>query len=160
MASLIYDSFKTKITDGSIDLETDTIKVALVTSSYTADQDAHDFFDDVTTEVSGTGSTAGGASLANKAVTADNTDNEGVFADSRHLSSYSQHNPHKRWTARFGVQTQNSLRKRVRLGQHPRAVPACRFLGFGVRQPRAAFELELFGSTTPVFLPLSQLVGR
>src|SRR6185295_325987 len=79
MASVIYNSFKKKIMDGSIDLDTDTIKVALVTSSYTPDQDAHDFFDDVTNEVAGTGYTAGGASLANKAVTADNTDNEGVF---------------------------------------------------------------------------------
>lgn len=65
--------------DGSIDLDTDTIKVALVTSSYTPDQDAHDFFNDVTNEVSATGYTAGGATLANKAVTQDNTDNEGVF---------------------------------------------------------------------------------
>lgn len=79
MADVIYNSFKKKIMDGSIDLDTDTIKVALVTSSYTPDQDSHDFFDDVTNEVSGTGYTAGGASLANKAVTADNTDNEGVF---------------------------------------------------------------------------------
>lgn len=79
MADVIYNSFKKKIMDGSIDLDTDTIKVALVTSSYTPDQDVHDFFDDITNEVSGTGYTAGGASLANKAVTADNTDNEGVF---------------------------------------------------------------------------------
>src|ERR671926_414352 len=79
MADVIFNSFKKKIMDGSIDLDTDTIKVALVTSSYTPDQDAHDFFDDVTNEVSGTGYSAGGASLANKAVTADNTDNEGVF---------------------------------------------------------------------------------
>lgn len=79
MADVIYNSFKKKIMDGSIDLDTDTIKVALVTSSYTPDQDVHDFFDDVTNEVSGTGYTAGGASLANKSVTADNTDNEGVF---------------------------------------------------------------------------------
>lgn len=79
MADVIYNSFKKKIMDGSIDLDTDTIKVALVTSAYTPDQDAHDFFDDVTNEVTGTGYTAGGASLANKAVTADNTDNEGVF---------------------------------------------------------------------------------
>ncbi len=79
MADVIFNSFKKKIMDGSIDLDTDTIKVALVTSTYTPDQDAHDFFDDVTNEVSGTGYTAGGASLANKAVTADNTDNEGVF---------------------------------------------------------------------------------
>jgi len=79
MADVIFNSFKKKIMDGSIDLDTDTIKVALVTSSYTPDQDAHDFFDDVTNEVSGTGYTAGGATLASVTVTADNTDNEGVF---------------------------------------------------------------------------------
>ncbi len=79
MADVIYNSFKKKIMDGSIDLDTDTIKVALVTSTYTPDQDVHDFFDDITNEVSGTGYTAGGATLANKAATADNTDNEGVF---------------------------------------------------------------------------------
>lgn len=79
MADVIYNSFKAKIMDGSIDLDTDTIKVALVTSSYTPNQDTHDFFDDVTNEVSGTGYTAGGATLASKAVSADNTDNEGVF---------------------------------------------------------------------------------
>lgn len=80
MANVIYNSFKKKIMDGSIDLDTDTIKVALVTSSYTPDQDAHDFFDDVTNEVSASGTyAAGGATLANKTVTADNTDNEGVF---------------------------------------------------------------------------------
>lgn len=65
--------------DGSIDLDTDTIKVALVTSSYTPDQDTHEDFADVTNEITGTGYTAGGAALANKAVTKDTTDNEGVF---------------------------------------------------------------------------------
>lgn len=79
MADVIYNSFKAKIMDGSIDLDTDTIKVALVTSTYVPNQDTHDFFDDVTNEVTGTGYTAGGASLASKTVTADNTDNEGVF---------------------------------------------------------------------------------
>ena len=79
MADVIYNSFKKKIMDGSIDLDTDTIKVALVTSDYSAVQDDHDFFDDVTHEVTGDGYTAGGAALANKAVTQDNTDNEGVF---------------------------------------------------------------------------------
>ena len=79
MADVIFNSFKKKIMDGSIDLDTDTIKVMLVTSTYTPDQDAHDFKDDVTNEVSGTGYSAGGQALANKAVTQDNTDNEGVF---------------------------------------------------------------------------------
>lgn len=79
MADVIYNSFKGKIMDGSIDLDTDTIKVALVTSSYTPDADTHDFFDDVTNEVTGTGYTAGGETIANTAVTVDTTDDEGVF---------------------------------------------------------------------------------
>lgn len=79
MADVIYNAFKANIMNGGIDLDTDTIKVALVTSSYVADQDAHDDFADITNEVAGTGYTAGGAALASKAVTADDTDNEGVF---------------------------------------------------------------------------------
>lgn len=79
MADVIYNNFKKNIMNGGIDLDTDTIKVALVTSSYTPDQDTHEFFSSVTNEVVGTGYTAGGATLASKAVTADNTDNEGVF---------------------------------------------------------------------------------
>jgi len=79
MADVIYNSFKRDIMNGALDLDTDTIKVMLVTSSYTADQDAHTKRSDITNEVSGTGYTAGGSALANKAVTADNTDNEGVF---------------------------------------------------------------------------------
>ena len=65
--------------NGSLDLDTDTIKVMLVTSTYTPDQDAHTKRSDITNEVVGTGYVAGGSALANKAVTVDNTDNEGVF---------------------------------------------------------------------------------
>lgn len=79
MADVIFNNFKKLIMNGGIDLDTDTIKVALVTSTYTPDQDVHDFFDDVTNEVTGTGYTAGGATLGTVTVTADNTDNEGVF---------------------------------------------------------------------------------
>lgn len=79
MANAIYNSFKRDIMDGSIDLNTDDIQVALVTSSYTPNIDTHDNFDDITNEVSGTGYTAGGADLANEAVTVDTTDDEGVF---------------------------------------------------------------------------------
>jgi hypothetical protein len=79
MASLVYNSAKQKFLNGSIDLDTDTIKVALVTSSYTPNADTHDFFDDVTNEVSGTGYTAGGATLASVTVTVDTTNDRGVF---------------------------------------------------------------------------------
>ena len=79
MANAIFNSFKRDIQSGAIDLDTDTIKVMLVTSSYTPDIDAHDKRDDITNEVAGTGYSAGGASLANKSVTADNTNDRGVF---------------------------------------------------------------------------------
>jgi hypothetical protein len=52
-----------------IDFDSDTIKVALCTSSYTPDQDAHDFFNDITNEVTGTGYTAGGATLTSASIT-------------------------------------------------------------------------------------------
>jgi len=52
-----------------IDWDTDTIKVALLTSAYTPDAATHDFFDDVSAnEVAGDGYTAGGATIANIAV--------------------------------------------------------------------------------------------
>lgn len=46
-----------------IDFNSDTIKVMLCTSSYTPDQDTHQYKSSVTNEVSGTGYTAGGATL-------------------------------------------------------------------------------------------------
>lgn len=51
------------LSNGVLDLDTDTIKLAGATNSYTVNQDTHDFFDDVTNEVTGTGYTAGGATL-------------------------------------------------------------------------------------------------
>lgn len=79
MASLLYNSFKRDIMNGAIDLDTDTIKVMLVTSSYTPDKDADEFIDDVTNEVSGTGYSAGGATLGSKTVTVDDTNDCGTF---------------------------------------------------------------------------------
>lgn len=79
MADIIYNSFKRDIMNGAIDLDTDTINVMLVTSTYTPDQDAHTKRSDITNEVVGTGYSAGGSALAGKVVSVDNTDNEGVF---------------------------------------------------------------------------------
>lgn len=75
----VYNTFKELLMEGSLDLLTDTIKVALVTG-YTPDVDLHLNWDDVSaSEESGTGYTAGGETLANKTVTQDDTDDEGVF---------------------------------------------------------------------------------
>jgi len=53
----------------ALDLDSDTLKVMLVTSSYTPDFGAHDFKGDVTNEVSGTNYTAGGATLGSVTLT-------------------------------------------------------------------------------------------
>lgn len=60
MASLIYNRALELWARGNIDFDTDTFKVLLTTSVYTENKDTHDFRDDVTNEVTGTGYTAGG----------------------------------------------------------------------------------------------------
>ena len=76
MPSKLYGNFLIKALNKEVDFDTDTIKVALLSSSYTPDQDVHDYFNDVSTyEVSGTGYTAGGSTLASKTVTYDSANN-------------------------------------------------------------------------------------
>lgn len=71
-----YGNGLLKLVTGQIDADTDTFKVLLTTSTYVPDQDAHDFRDDVTNEITGTGYTAGGLTLAGVSVTYDAASNE------------------------------------------------------------------------------------
>lgn len=71
---LLYDFFAKYLLGGSIDLNTDTVKLALVNSSYTPDQVNHDLWADVSTnEITGggtTGYTTGGYTLLTPVFTA------------------------------------------------------------------------------------------
>lgn len=67
MASGVYNRFKANLMNKQVDLEADTVKVALYTSSHSFT--AGDNVYTVTNEISGTGYTGGGAALASKAVT-------------------------------------------------------------------------------------------
>jgi hypothetical protein len=69
MASLIYNSFRTDLASGNIDLNSDTLKLMLVTSAYTPDASADSKRSHVTNEVSGTGYSSGGAALSGATVT-------------------------------------------------------------------------------------------
>jgi len=60
MPSLIYNRALELWARGSIDFDTDTFRVLLTTATNTENKDTHDFRDDVTNEVTGTGYTAGG----------------------------------------------------------------------------------------------------
>jgi len=72
MPSKLYGQFLAKALNKEVDWDSDTIKVALLSSSYTPNQDTHDYYDDVSTyEVSGTGYTAGGQTLGSKTITYD-----------------------------------------------------------------------------------------
>ena len=71
MASYCFGQFPNKALNGEIDWDTDTIKVSLHTSSFTPNQDTMDYYDDVDNEVSGTGYTSGGATLANASLSYD-----------------------------------------------------------------------------------------
>lgn len=63
----MYNLAFTALANKEIDWGSDTIKVALCTSSYTPSQSTHNYYDDITNEVSnGNGYTTGGATLANK----------------------------------------------------------------------------------------------
>ncbi len=73
MASGIYHSVFERLARGAGDLQSVTVKCALVTSSYTYDTD-HDFFDDITNEITGSGYTAGGDTIT-VTVTDDDTNN-------------------------------------------------------------------------------------
>ena len=76
----VYSALFGKVFDKEVDLLTDTLKVALVTSSYTPDQDAHDYWADVSAnEASGTGYTAGGATLGSTTFTYDDGSNKWTF---------------------------------------------------------------------------------
>ncbi|MBU0994121.1 MAG: hypothetical protein KJ737_16645 [Proteobacteria bacterium] len=72
---MIYTSFYKAIADGTIDLDSDIIKVMLCDDSYVPNL-SHDFKNDITGEVTGIGYTAGGATLANKSVTIDGADSK------------------------------------------------------------------------------------
>jgi len=71
VSAKLYGNFVKNLLDKKIDFNSDTIKLALCTSSYTPDQDAHEFMDDITNEVSdsGTNYTTGGNTIANSSIT-------------------------------------------------------------------------------------------
>lgn len=98
MADAVPNSFKNQIASGNIDFDADTFKLMLLDNNHSNDIDSQEFIDDVSTnEVSGTGYSAGGQTIANIAVTTDNANDQAeVDGDDVTWSSSSI-------TARYGV---------------------------------------------------------
>jgi hypothetical protein len=81
MFSFLYNAGKLAILSGAIQPLVHTLKVALVTAAYMASKDGHDFFNDVSGEVSGTGYAAGGQALSGVSLAQDNAaDRAGLHA--------------------------------------------------------------------------------
>jgi len=67
VAFSFYGKFFASVMNKEIDFNSDSIKLVLVTSGYTFDHDGHDYFNDITNEVTGTGYTAGGGAVGSPA---------------------------------------------------------------------------------------------
>lgn len=66
----LYNAAFTALANKEIDWGSDTIRVILLASTYTPNQSGHDYLDDVIAhEITATGYTPGGATLANKTET-------------------------------------------------------------------------------------------
>lgn len=80
MTNALYNGYKTAAMKGLIAPLTDTIKIALLTSSYTPDIDNHKNFSDVVAqESSGTGYATGGNTLGSVTVTEDDVNDRAVL---------------------------------------------------------------------------------
>lgn len=75
VSAKVYGPFTQSLGNKEIDLDSDTLKVMLCTSAYTPNQDTHRYKSDITNEVTGTGYTAGGATLTSVAATYDTATN-------------------------------------------------------------------------------------
>lgn len=75
MASGLYGPGIRAMATGAVDFDTDTFKVMALGSAYTEDFDAHDFRNDLTNEITGTGYTAGGNTVTVTVASYDTTNN-------------------------------------------------------------------------------------
>ena len=78
-----YNIFKQKLLNGANAIDFDdagtAVEIAFVQAAYTPNIDTHDFFDDITNELSGGGYTAGGYALDTKAVNLDTANDRAEF---------------------------------------------------------------------------------
>jgi hypothetical protein len=69
VSAKVYTLFQKSLANKEVDLDSDTLKVMLCTSTYTPNQDTHQYKSSITNEVTGTGYTATGATLSSVTVT-------------------------------------------------------------------------------------------
>ncbi|GAA4358371.1 hypothetical protein [Angustibacter luteus] len=75
VSAKMYGLFLKSLANKEVDLDSDTLKVMLCTSTYSPNQDTHQYKSAVTNEVTGTGYTAGGQTLTSVTVNYDSSSN-------------------------------------------------------------------------------------
>jgi len=100
----VYNSFKKAIMDGSIDLDTDNINVALLDNGYSANIDTHTMYSDVTADEipQADGYTTKGQTIGSASITVDTT-NDLAYLDGSDVTWASS-----TITARYAVLFKNS----------------------------------------------------
>ena len=68
-AVTIFTNYSAKLHNKEVDWNSDTIKGMITTNTYVPDQNAHAYKSDVTNEITGTGYSAGGATLTTCTIT-------------------------------------------------------------------------------------------
>ena len=79
MTNIIFNIGKLKLMNGDIDLLNDSIKIALMTETYSPDKDNDEYYSDLVGEASGTGYTAGGKVLSNRTISKDDLNDRAEF---------------------------------------------------------------------------------
>lgn len=92
-----YGKFFASLFNKQVDIDSDVIKVMLCSSSYTPDQDTHQYKSSVTNEITGTGYTAGGNTLGSVTISYNDATNK-LTVDAEDVSW-----PSSTFTARYAV---------------------------------------------------------
>lgn len=79
MANVVYNSFKTNLMSGNINLGTANIMMMLVSGAYSPNIDTHINTGSITSEVTSSNYTKGGKKINGTTVFVDTTDDEGVL---------------------------------------------------------------------------------
>lgn len=80
VTATVYGKALKQMLGGGFDLDSDTLKVSLHTASYTPNKDTHEFYTDLTNELSTAGGyTSGGQALTSKVLAYDTTNDRATL---------------------------------------------------------------------------------
>jgi hypothetical protein len=139
VTAFMFGQALSKALNKEINWSTDSIKTALVKDTWVPNQDTNAYWADVVAnETTGTGYTAGGATLASKTITYDGTTNK------TKLSAANAQWPASTLTARYAVIYDDSPSTNV-------TKPVLGYVDFGANQSTSNTTFEVVWSASGIF---------